>query len=70
MWILISLAIIIVSVAAWAILRVASDADDELDDYGEALKKLASSKHKAEVQKETENLINFNNETRNYSGKK
>lgn len=41
MLILISLAIIIVSVAAWAILRVASDADDELDDYGEALKKVS-----------------------------
>ncbi len=35
MWILISLAIIIVSVATWALLRVASDADDELDDYRE-----------------------------------
>ena len=70
MWILISLAIIIVSVVTWTILQVASDADDELDDYGETLKRLASSEHKAKVQKETENLINFNNETRNYSGKK
>lgn len=35
MWILISLAIIIVSVATWTLLRVASDADDELDDYRE-----------------------------------
>ena len=70
MWILISLAIIIISIAIWAILRVASDADDELDDYGEALKRFASSEYKVKVQKETENLINFNNETRNYSGKK
>lgn len=35
MWILISLAIIIVSVATWTLLRVASDADDEPDDYRE-----------------------------------
>lgn len=35
MWILISLAIIIISVVTWTILRVASDADDELDDYRE-----------------------------------
>ena len=35
MWILISLAIIIVSVATWTLLRVASDADDEFDDYRE-----------------------------------
>lgn len=35
MWILISLAIIIISVVTWTILRVASDVDDELDDYGE-----------------------------------
>ena len=39
MWILISLVIIIVSVVTWAILRVASDADDELDDYGKILQK-------------------------------
>jgi len=39
MRILISLAIIIVSVSTWAILRVASDADDELDDYREIQQK-------------------------------
>lgn len=44
MWIFIFLAIIIASVATWMILQIASDADDELDNYREK-----------EIEKEAEN---------------
>lgn len=63
MWFIISLVVIVILIAAWTLLRVASDADDGLDEYGATLKKLASNKHKLEE----ENLTRFNNETRDCS---
>ena len=54
MWILISVVIIVTCISVWTLIKVASDADDNIDTYDETLKKLNSPEYKEQRGKENE----------------